>query len=161
MRLMSKKSETLKKSKKFDIIYMKDEGRKTLKKPERKVDTMEKTKMTYVKALDAVLTGADVTEEVLERLTALKATLEKRAATPRKPRKEDPEKAAFRQTVLEYVADTAAPLKAGEVAEALGVKVQKVTPALTRLVRDGALVKAVEGSKPATYAVAGLDTDAE
>jgi hypothetical protein len=46
-------------------------------------------------------------------------------------------------------------------AEALGVKVQKVTPALTRLVRDGALVKAVEGSKPATYAVAGLDTDAE
>lgn len=114
---------------------------------------MEKTKMTYVKALETVLTGAELTDEVKEKLEALKATLVKRAAAPRKPKAEKPEAVEFRQTVLEFVADKGEPVKAADVAAALDVKVQKVTPALTRLVADGALVKAVEGSKPATYAV--------
>ena len=42
-------------------------------------------KMTYAKALDAVLTGAEITAEVREKLEALKTSVEKKNTTERKP----------------------------------------------------------------------------
>ena len=39
-------------------------------------------KLTYTKALDAVLTGAELTDEIVEELVALKGQLEKRATAP-------------------------------------------------------------------------------
>ncbi len=63
--------------------------------------------------------------------------------------KADKAKAEFRQTVLEFVADTDKGVRAGEVAQALGVSGQKATAALSKLVEDGALEKFVE--KRVTY----------
>lgn len=60
--------------------------------------------------------------------------------------KADREKAAFRQTVLETVADNGDAMRAGDVANALGVSTQKASAALNALVAEGALVK-VDGEK--------------
>lgn len=42
-------------------------------------------KMTYVKALDVVLSGGAMTEEVREKLEALRASVAKKNSTERKP----------------------------------------------------------------------------
>lgn len=60
--------------------------------------------------------------------------------------KADKAKAEFRQTVLELVADNGAAMRAGDVAQALGVSTQKASAALNALVADGSLRK-VDGEK--------------
>ena len=42
-------------------------------------------KMTYVKAIDVVLNGGEVTSEVREKLEALKASIAKKNGAERKP----------------------------------------------------------------------------
>ena len=82
----------------------------------------------------------DVIQKEIERLerTALKAkTTETKA---------DKAKAEFRQTVLELVADNGNAMRAGDVAQALEVSVQKAAAALNALVAEGALRK-VDGEK--------------
>lgn len=82
----------------------------------------------------------DVIQKEIDRLerVALKAkTTETKA---------DKAKAEFRQTVLELVADNGAAMRAGDVAQALGVSTQKASAALNALVAEGALRK-VDGEK--------------
>lgn len=90
----------------------------------------------------------DVIQKELDRMerVALKAkTTETKA---------DREKAAFRQTVLEFVVDHGEAVRAGDVAKALDVNVQKVSPALNRLVDEGTLVKFVGEKRVNFYKVA-------
>jgi len=102
-------------------------------------------KMTYTKALEAVLTGAEMTEEVVEKLQALKASLEKRAGSKSaKPTKAQREAAEFTETV--FAALTEVPVRCGELATALGVSGQKMSAALSKLVKAGRAVK-TEGEK--------------
>ena len=96
----------------------------------------------------------DVIQKEIDRLerVALKAkTTETKA---------DKAKAEFRQTVLELVADAGKAMRAGEIAEALGVSGQKVTAALTKLVADGALVR-FTGEKRATMFKVATDEEVE
>lgn len=60
--------------------------------------------------------------------------------------KADKAKAAFRQTVLELVADKGEAMRAGDVAQALDVSTQKASAALNALVAEGSLRK-VNGEK--------------
>ena len=64
------------------------------------------TKMTYVKALDRVINGGEVTPEVIDKLEALRATLAKKATAERKP--------TAKQTAN---AETRAALVAGEISK--------------------------------------------
>ena len=93
----------------------------------------------------------DVIQKELDRLerVALKA---KSGET-----KADKAKAEFRQTVLEFVADANAPVRATDVATALGVSTQKAAPALNRLVDEGALVKMAGEKRTVKFALADAE----
>lgn len=102
-------------------------------------------KMTYTKALESVLSTVEMSDEVREKLAALKDQLAKRAATKSgKPTKAQREAAEFTETV--YAALTADPVRCGALAEAMGVSGQKVSAALSKLVKAGRVVKS-EGEK--------------
>lgn len=114
---------------------------------------MEK-KMTYTAALSHVMTNYDLPEDVYERLCALHASLEKRAAAPHKPSKK--QEAANAQTdnaVMDFMATTSEPVSAKAMMEGSDVlatfSVQKITSSCGRLVKAGKLEK-IPG-RPVTY----------
>lgn len=74
--------------------------------------------------------------------------------------KADKAKAEFRQTVLELVADNGAAMRAGDVAQALGVSTQKASAALNALVAEGSLRK-VNGEKRTVLFTADQGEDAD
>ena len=121
---------------------------------------MEKTaKMTYVNALDNVLAGAEMTDEIREKLEALKASLVKRNAKTgtRKPTKTQRENAEIKAQIVDFLADQD-PMKAGDIAAQFGFSTQKASALLKQLVDEGAIVKGV-GEKRAT--VFSVPVDAE
>jgi len=115
-------------------------------------------KMTYVKALETVLTAGEgiYSEEVMEKLGALKASLEKRASYKGsgKPTKAQREAAAFREMVLETLYTFEGAVQCGEVAKALGESGQKVSAALRILGQEGKVVKTVGAKKVSLFAPA-------
>ena len=110
---------------------------------------MEKTKMTYVNAIDTVLTGAEMTDEVREKLEALKATLIKRNAKTgtRKPTKTQKENAEVKIAIAQVL--TAEGQKCGDIAEAVGISGQKCSALLSQMVADCQASKYTE--KRVTY----------
>ena len=99
------------------------------------------TKMTYVDALEIAIEHLD-SPEAVERLTALRDTLIKRATTPRKPTKAHKESEDFRATVKDFVVNSGlSTLTVKETATALNTTPQRITAAFTALVKDGVLVK--------------------
>ena len=115
-------------------------------------------KMTYVKALETVLTAGEgiYSDEVMEKLGALKASLEKRASYKGsgKPTKAQREAAAFREMVLETLYTFEGAVQCGEVAKALGESGQKVSAALRILGQEGKVVKTVGAKKVSLFAPA-------
>ena len=61
------------------------------------------TKMTYVKALDRVINGGEVTSEVIDKLEALRATLAKKATAERKPTAKQTANAETRATLVNFI----------------------------------------------------------
>jgi len=118
---------------------------------------MEKVKMTYVNALETVLTGAEMTNEVREKLEALKASLIKRNAKTgeRKPTKTQKENAELKAQILDYMTnDYTEPVKAGEIATSFGISVQKASPLLNQMVEAGLLVKGTGEKRTTVFSVA-------
>lgn len=120
-------------------------------------------KLTYVAALENVLTNCTLDTEVAEKLTALKAALVKRNAKTgaRKPTKTQRENAEIKAQIAEFLTGKD-PMKAGEIATAFEISVQKASALLKQLVDEGVAVKG-EGEKRATVfslAVADEDIDA-
>ena len=112
------------------------------------------TKMTYVdalnlaianlSALDYIYDGANTisADATIDKLTALRDTLVNRATAPRKPSAKAIEALKFRNLVEDYIVDSKlSTFTAKELAQALNVTTQKVSAALTSLVKIGALVK--------------------
>lgn len=121
---------------------------------------MEKIKMTYAKALETVLAGAEMTDEVREKLEALKGQLEKRAAIKSgKPTKAQREAAEFAEGVFAALTDKDGAVRCGDLAAELGVSGQKVSAALTKLVKAGRVVKTEGEKKVALFAVADIDAE--
>lgn len=115
------------------------------------------TKISYVSVINDVLNGVELDAERIEKLTALKASLEKRATrksnAPTKAQKANAE-------LVEKIADA---MVAGEsygtadicglVAELEGASSQKVSPLMRKLVADGRVVaETVKGKKVYTLA---------
>lgn len=103
------------------------------------------TKMTYTQALEVainVLSTDNAQDTVVEKLYALKATLDKRATTPRKPTKAHKESEDFRATVKDFVVNSGlSTLTVKETATALNTTPQRIAAAFTALVKNGVLVK--------------------
>ena len=71
--------------------------------------------------------------------------------------KEAKEKAEFRQSILEFIADQGTAFKASDIAAEFGVSGQKATAALTKLVEDGALVRTIGEKRAILFTVATAD----
>lgn len=107
-------------------------------------------KMTYTKALESVL-SMELSAEVAEKLEALKAQLEKRSASKStKPTKAQREAAEFTESVFTALSECTEAKRCGELAEMLGVSGQKVSAALSKLVKAERVVK-FEGEKKASF----------
>jgi len=115
-------------------------------------------KMTYVKALEFAMSQLDstVSKEVTEKLEALKAQLEKRAQYKGsgKPTKAQREVAEFREAVMATLAEKAEPVQCGELAKEMEVSGQKMSAALSKLVKEGRVVKTTGAKRVALFAVA-------
>lgn len=113
---------------------------------------MTNKKMSYASAIDYVLSGAELTDEVRERLEALKASLQKRyASKTHAPTKTQIANAAIVEQIGEAmeagVEYTTADI-AGLVPELAGATPQKVTPLMRKLMDAGKVVaEKVKGKK--------------
>ena len=63
------------------------------------------TKMTNVKAIEFVLTNCNVPADVAEKLTAMKASFEKKSSAERKPTPTQQENTGFKAEILSLLAD--------------------------------------------------------
>ena len=104
------------------------------------------TKFTYVNAIDNAING-NLTEETIEKLTALKAQLVKRANGERKPTKGQRENEGTKAEILAVLTSEGKQCK--EIAEAVGISGQKCSALLKQLVDTGAVEKYAE--KRVTY----------
>ena len=103
------------------------------------------TKITYIDALNAALT-CDLSDEIKEKLTALKEQLTKRnTAKSNKPTKTQRENAEIKERILEFLSHTLQGVKCGDVATACGISSgQKCSALLKQLVDSGEVVKREE-----------------
>ena len=104
------------------------------------------TKMTYVNALEMAING-NITAEVTEKLTALKAQLEKRASGERKPTKAQRENEGVKTEILAVLTHEGKQCK--DIAEVVGISGQKCSALLKQLVDAGKVEKYTE--KRVTY----------
>ena len=105
------------------------------------------TKMTYSVAIDCALNG-NVTDEVREKLEALKTQLAKRNSGERKPTKTQRENAVLSEDIWAYVSENGAK-RANEVAGYFDISGQKASALLNALVKAERLKKFTE--KRVTY----------
>ena len=108
--------------------------------------------MTHMDALnlaianlnETIYDGANTIDstEVIEHLQKMRDALAHRATAPRKPSAKAIEALTFRNKVEDYILDShLSTFTAKEIAQAMGTTVQKVSAALTSLVKVGAIVK--------------------
>ena len=113
-------------------------------------------KISYVVALDAVLTGAEITDEVRERLEALKASLEKRNARkagPTKAQKANAELAEKIFAAMEPEVVYTTPEIGALIPELEGASAQKISALVRKLVQSERVTSAKVKGK-AVYQVA-------
>lgn len=104
-------------------------------------------KMTYATAIDSALNG-NITDEVREKLEALKVQLAKRNSGERKPTKTQKENEGLKEDIFAYVSENGAK-RAGDVATHFGISGQKASALLKQIVDSGRLEKYAE--KRVTY----------
>lgn len=103
----------------------------------KEVDTM--TKMTYVSVINDVLNGTELTPEHIDKLTALKASLEKRGTAVRKPSKTQVANEGVKTDILGVLTNEGQ--KCGDIAKALEISSQKCSALLAQLVKSGEVEK--------------------
>ncbi len=105
--------------------------------------------ITYIDAINAALT-ADLSNEVKDKLIALRDQIAKRNATKSdKPTKTQRENAEVKARILECLTHTLQGLRCGEIANEVGISGQKCSALLSQLVKSGEVVKR-EGEKRVT-----------
>lgn len=104
------------------------------------------TKMTYVSAIADVLNGVELTDEHVEKLTALKASLEKRASGKRGMTSNQKENIKVKESIAKFLADGAV-RTATEIGTALNISNQKASALLKQMVDSGEVDKIVEKRK--------------
>lgn len=104
------------------------------------------TKLTYAMAIDSAING-NITDEVREKLEALKTQLAKRNSGERKPTKTQRENEGVKTEILGVLSDEGKQCK--DIAEAVGISGQKCSALLKQLVDAGLAEKYSE--KRVTY----------
>lgn len=122
---------------------------------------MEKTKMTYVNALNTVLDTCDLDPEVAEKLAALKDSIAKRNAKPatRKPTKAQRENEVVKTQIADTLATFDEGVQAKAIADAMGLSVQKISALLRQMVEDGIVIKTVGAKKVSLFALPVADAE--
>ena len=100
-------------------------------------------KMTYAMALDVAINAVS-DDAVVEKLTALKAQIEKKNSAERKPTKTQVANDALKGEMLAFLADAHT---ATEVAENFGISNQKASALLTALVKAEMVERTVDKRK--------------
>ena len=95
-------------------------------------------KMTYVKAIECAING-EMTDEVVEKLNALKASIEKRnASRSGKPTKAQVANIEFGERIVAEIAEGEG-YTCADIAKMFDVTTQKVAPIIKRLAENGKL----------------------
>lgn len=102
------------------------------------VNTM--TKLTYAMAIDSAING-NITDEVREKLEALKTQLAKRNSGERKPTKTQRENEGIKGDILEVLGGEGRQCK--DIAEEIGISGQKCSALLSQLIAEGKVEKTV------------------
>ena len=114
-------------------------------------------KMTNVKAINYVVEnfGAELPTDVAEKLTAIKASFEKKAAN-RKPTKVQEANVELKEAIVEVLTAEGATVSEimGKADALAGLSNQKVSALLKQLVDEGKAVKVVDKKKALFTAVA-------
>ena len=108
------------------------------------------TKMTYAQALDVAI-NAVADKEVADKLTALKAQIEKKNSADRKPTKAQAENEVLKDRIVDALTERKT---ATEVADEFSISVNKSTALLTALVKAQRIERTVEKRKAYFQAVA-------
>ena len=108
------------------------------------------TKMTYVQALDVAI-NAVADKEVADKLTALKAQIEKKNSADRKPTKAQAENEVLKDRIVDALTERKT---ATEVADEFGSSVDKCTTLLTALVKAQRTARTVQQRTATFQAVA-------
>ena len=104
-------------------------------------------KMTYVSVISDVIEGVELTEEHVEKLKALKASLEKRASGERKPTATQKENVKVKESIAEFLG-TVESATATEIGKACGeISNQKASALLKQMVDEGTVEKFSEKRK--------------
>ena len=106
------------------------------------------TKMTYTIAIDNAING-NITDEVREKLEALKVQLAKRNKGERKPTKTQRENEGLKAEVAEFLRHTLQGMQCKDIAAQFGVSGQKMSALLKQLVDAEVVEKFTE--KRVTY----------
>lgn len=110
--------------------------------------------LTYSKALEIAISAVAETPEVAEKLTALKAQIDKKNSAERKPTKTQQANAEMKERILDFLLSAEEDVTATDVANAFGVSNQKATALLTAMVADSQIVRETKGRKSYFKAVA-------
>jgi len=109
------------------------------------------TKMTYAMALEIAINAVADNAEVAEKLTALRAQIEKKNSAERKPTKAQVANDALKGEILTALTER---MTATEVAEKFGISNQKASALLTAMVKGGIVERTVDKRKAYFQAVA-------
>ena len=109
-------------------------------------------KMTNVKALAFVLENTVLPEDVAEKISAIKASYEKKSSN-KKPTSNQVENEALKVAIVEALAEAGVPMTATEVMNAVGLKsCAKATALLTALAKEQKIVRELD-KKTAKFSV--------
>lgn len=110
------------------------------------------TKMTYVDALNSALACEGLSAEVAEKLTALRASLEKKSNAEKKPTAKQKETAEVAQTLLAQLKENGNALTVSEMIAQLPVCEGMSNQKVSALVRSlGSAVERVEEKRKAYF----------
>lgn len=100
------------------------------------------TKMTYATAIDFAINAID-NEEVIEKLSALKAQLAKKSSAERKPTATQKENVGFKEAIVSALGDGKYTITdiIKSVPEVSALSNQRVSALVRQLVADGILVR--------------------
>lgn len=111
---------------------------------------MENTKMTNAKALEYVLTNAELPEDVREKIQNIYNSTVKKS-TNRKPSKASQENKVLAETVAKVLSEAENPLTITEILKSdetfADLSNQKMTAVVRMMIADGTVTKVVEGKK--------------
>ena len=117
-------------------------------------------KLTYAQAIDMAIEGK-VDEAVIEKLEALKVQLAKRGSGKHGLTKTQKEGLGLMERIVEALADTADGMTATEVGDAVGIKCQRASALLKKLVEDERVRRDKQGKQVRFYLADEVEVEVE